>query len=862
MYPTRVTCNSNKQRVLVTIKLNEMSIQKIDYSSIKQLGSGQVVVHLTSAVKELVDNAIDAHASKIDVIFKDYGLESLEVVDDGDGINPEDFDKLGSSSSTSKIRSFADIAQLQTLGFRGEALSSLCNIADVSILTKQTKEPTKMAHRLTFDSSGTISSQSTERGNKGTTVTVSNLFYRLPVRRKTFERTSKREFSRAVSILQEYAIINDGILFTVIHLTKSKGGSDYKRSVIFRTTGSSIKNNIAELYGPATSDSMMPLDIILEPIEKKKPLVARDDEIGPSEVRISGFISQPVFGKGRSTGDRQHFYVNSRPCDQDKLAKVATEVYKQFNHVQVPALVCNILTSADCFDVNVTPDKRTVLLHGESALMEQFREQLYQLLDGAAHTIPKAVSSNIAVKSKGSTSLRQTLLQSTFARQSAQSVDIAAQSTGCRSISGSTGENGTEQPNNSPQRTVNSPSAPSIRSFMRPKPSTSSSHRSRPSSSLMSYATDPNIPEITPAAQEPEEPKAREHEEVEELELELEPEPEPESREPKAREEEIQEGAPKAREEKGAEEQAIERMDQEATPPIRQDNSKDVPATRGISRKVGRQKHSTLNSTIKVRVDMNDIRKHFASSGDSVPSEQAQDQNKMAIKAFNIAEDGKDIESKLDLTVHKEDFTEMEIVGQFNLGFILVRRTSQETGATDLFIIDQHASDEKFNFERLQRDTVLNHQRLVSPKILSLTAVEELAVASHPDVFRSNGFQIDIDTEAVPGQQCKLISLPYSKSTVFNESDIHELISLVQEDPSNKHVKCSKTRAMFAMRACRSSIMVGQPLTVATMEKVVRRLAFLDKPWNCPHGRPTLRHVMAVNQWKGYQQDKEFELQV
>ena len=118
-------------------------------------------------------------------------------------------------------------------------------------------------------------------------------------------------------------------------------------------------------------------------------------------------------------------------------------------------------------------------------------------------------------------------------------------------------------------------------------------------------------------------------------------------------------------------------------------------------------------------------------------------------------------EERLNLTVTKQDFLEMQIKGQFNKGFILATR------ADDLFIIDQHASDEKYNFEKLQQVTIVENQRLVVPKKLDLMAVDEIVVMDHMDTFKKNGFIIEVDPEAPVGEKCKLVSLPMSKETMF-----------------------------------------------------------------------------------------------
>jgi DNA mismatch repair protein PMS2 len=229
-------------------------------------------------------------------------------------------------------------------------------------------------------------------------------------------------------------------------------------------------------------------------------------------------------------------------------------------------------------------------------------------------------------------------------------------------------------------------------------------------------------------------------------------------------------------------------------------------------------------------------------------------------------------EERLSLTVSKDDFPNMHIIGQFNLGFILAVRPRSSPSLTDtagktahdsdeLFIIDQHASDEKYNFERLQAETVVGNQRLVRPGTLDLTAVEEEVVLENLSALEKNGFIIEVDTsgEQPVGQRCKLLSLPLSKEVVFDSRDLEELLHLLAEWPSlgpdSVNVpRPTKVRKMFAMRACRSSIMIGKTLSKRQMKDVLEHMGKIDKPWNCPHGRPTMRHLTSLESIGGWKE--------
>jgi DNA mismatch repair protein PMS2 len=228
--------------------------------------------------------------------------------------------------------------------------------------------------------------------------------------------------------------------------------------------------------------------------------------------------------------------------------------------------------------------------------------------------------------------------------------------------------------------------------------------------------------------------------------------------------------------------------------------------------------------------------------------------------------DDDNAEARLSLSVSKTDFGRMLVIGQFNLGFILaVRPALNDADEDELFIIDQHAADEKYNYERLQRTVTLQNQRLVRPKPLDLTAIEEEIILSNKDALKANGFEIETtsyttDDESA-GSRCRLITLPISGEKTFDLSDLEELLHLLSEAPagSSEIPRPRKVQRMLAMRACRSSIMVGKTLTTKQMLKVVRHMGEMEKPWNCPHGRPTMRHLAGLGSWSGWQEGEVIE---
>ncbi|KAK6328281.1 hypothetical protein J4Q44_G00002590 [Coregonus suidteri] len=156
-------------------------------------------------------------------------------------------------------------------------------------------------------------------------------------------------------------------------------------------------------------------------------------------------------------------------------------------------------------------------------------------------------------------------------------------------------------------------------------------------------------------------------------------------------------------------------------------------------------------------------------------------------------------------------------------------------------MIDQHTTDEKYNFEMLQQHTALQGQRLIVPQNLHLMAVSENVLMENLEIF---DFLIDEDAQVM--ERVKLVSLPTSKNWMFGPGDIEELIFMLSDSPG---VICrpSHVRQMFASRACRKSVMIGTALSTSEIKKLVVHMGEIEQPWNCPHGRPTMRHLANLN---------------
>lgn len=955
----------------------------------------------------------------------------IEVQDNGSGISPANYGAVALKHHTSKLSSYSDIASLETFGFRGEALSSLCALSTLTVTTCLASDVPKGA-KLTFEPSGKLNGTSVVAAQRGTTVSVNGLFHNLPVRRRELERNIKREWQKVIALLNQYACIQTNLKFSV-----SQQPNKGKRILLFSTKGNpTTRENIINIFGTKTMTALVPLELNLElqPTTTGRGVLAGPvDHNASREVRVIGHVSRPTHGDGRQTPDRQMFFVNGRPCGLPQFAKVFNEVYRSYNSSQTPFILADIQLDTHMYDVNVSPDKRSILLHDQNDLLDNLRNSLAALFDMQDYSVPTSQllkskqilagnrdgqrdpSSNPSTPKTGQATDEVEGVSSSGSDEgedfssdgkvphgrarrigSARSLskDTSGQDLISRWVERKTGNRVTHEVKAvSPEIGCTITTAAELHRLAA-QGKTPPTSRSGPLRSILDGKTRPvqdfnkrleehsttpasemldeNSPSPSPAEADsmeieqpairavhvirPQTPKlgsqytrAQAHERqasitignhtsttdltgpqpavVKNSHFHKEAAPSFGSRlsqlfsavkslpDGSDGDEDIEEDyasevstSPDATKNTDKEppttddqadpfrrrrsssslfvtEETAAEEEKNATPgelpnaeilEILQIPSPDAPLaqsniaeSRGQSLRGGyRRKDATLQATQHLRLSENIIQSKMSVWKESVSRLKSITSTDKSVTDLSAP----DAEEQLSLIISRKDFLKMRIIGQFNLGFIIAVRPSesmQSAGGDDmatddeLFIIDQHATDEKYNFERLQSTTVVQSQRLVNPKRLELTALEEEIVMQNIPAIEANGFKVDVDTsgDEPVGSRCQILALPLSREITFNLSDFEELISLLGDEPTeSKHIpRPSKVRKMFAMRACRSSIMIGKPLTKGQMETLVRHMGELDKPWNCPHGRPTMRHLCKLQPWDeaGWGHDKK-----
>ena len=353
-------------------------IRKIGSKSVHQICSSQVITNLGCAVKELLENSLDANANKIEIILQNYGLNWIKVMDNGDGIQKKDHNNICIKHTTSKIRKFNDLNELNSFGFRGEALSSLCSMSKDGIIIETKFKNDEYGYWLNYDNNGKLIHSKVINKNIGTTITVKSLFHMFPVRLNSFKKNIKKEYNILLNIIQGYAIIQSGVKIILRN----------NKNIIINTQGSTnnnnntdvgnIKNNIVNVFGYKEFKKLEEINEVKMEINEQMSIV------------LVGWISNKNDPDcGRTRNDRQFLWINKRPIDHSKIARIINNSYKSnVNKHKYPIYFINIKILSNYFDINIDPNKRSVFIDNENDILLKLREyfdEFYQKKDMVYH---------------------------------------------------------------------------------------------------------------------------------------------------------------------------------------------------------------------------------------------------------------------------------------------------------------------------------------------------------------------------------------------------------------------------------------------------------------------------------------------
>ncbi|MBL6647984.1 MAG: DNA mismatch repair endonuclease MutL [Flavobacteriaceae bacterium] len=314
-----------------------MSIIKLLPENVaNQIAAGEVVHRPSSVVKELLENSIDSGANLITLIIKDAGKTLIQVSDNGSGMSKEDLKICCLRHSTSKIKRSEDLYSLKTMGFRGEALSSISSVAQVSIVSRS-NDKNSLGYELKIDG-GSEKSFNEIVCNNGTSISVKNIFFNVPARRN-FLKSDNVELRHVIDEFHRVAIINHNVSFVFIN----------NKNEIFNLNKSIFKERIVRVFGRSTYQKLIP--------------IKENTEI----AQIKGFVFKPEYS--RKTKSSQFFFINGRFIKSNRLHHAVKTAYKGLIQDDFhPSYFLKIDVPSDCIDVNIHPNKTEIKFDDDQSL--------------------------------------------------------------------------------------------------------------------------------------------------------------------------------------------------------------------------------------------------------------------------------------------------------------------------------------------------------------------------------------------------------------------------------------------------------------------------------------------------------------
>ncbi|MFC7213273.1 DNA mismatch repair endonuclease MutL [Saliphagus sp. GCM10025334] len=705
---------------------DETTIHHLDEHTVARIAAGEVVERPASAVKELVENALDADATRIDVEIEAGGTEFIRISDDGRGMTETDVRQAVRQHTTSKITGLEDLERgVESLGFRGEALHTIGSVSKLTIRTRpradglSSESPT--GTELVYEGGDVVAVEPTGCP-EGTTVVVEDLFYNTPARRK-FLKTTATEFAHVNQIVTRYALANPDVALSLTHDGRE----------VFATTGQDdLQAAILSVYGREVARSM--IDVEAE---------ADDLPVGPLES-VSGTVSHPE--TNRASRDYLATYVNGRAVTSEAIREGIMDAYGgQLGGDRYPFVVLFLEVPGDAVDVNVHPRKREVRFDDD---------------DAVRRAVESAVEDAL---------LEHGLLRSRAPR----------------------GRSAPEEAAVGPDDEYEDGTLAGAADDAKASESTGSgpSNQSVSGDGVGSRSLDSNADSSEAPATQTDG-----------------------SRSTEAPETGQSSDGSRANTSSGAETSP-------STP------SSDLEANRSDPSRASEQTNrtpGTLDATDAAETtDAGDRSRNTASSDPSRSITPSTDQQTLAGGTATGA-------------LEYDSLPSLRVLGQLKDTYVVCETPE------GLVLVDQHAADERVNYERLQRAFADDPttQALASPVELELTAVEAEAFEHYRDALARLGFSAD----RVDDRTVAVTTVPAVLEKTLEPAQLRDVLASFLDGDREAGAETIDALAddFLADLACYPSITGNTSLSEGSVLDLLEALDDCENPYACPHGRPVL----------------------
>ncbi|KAA1476635.1 DNA mismatch repair protein MutL [Dentipellis sp. KUC8613] len=373
-------------------------IRRLEQSLINRIAAGEIIHRPSSALKELLENSLDAGATSIRVTVKEGGLRLLQIQDNGSGIQKASLPILAHRHTTSKLSSFSDLSHLTTYGFRGEALASISHVADLSVVTKARGE--QCAWRVCYldgemvpSKAGLSAEPKPAPGNFGTTITVENLFHNTPARLSAL-RSSSEEYARILDVVTKYAVHNSHVAF----FCKKVGGPSTDLST---PASGTTKQAIGMLYGQGIAKELLALKVtptstvtVSRSGKRKREPADEDGEDannnGDDEEAKAAWTADVQFTSANYHAKKMVFllFINHRLVESSRIKRAIESVYTGIlPKGSSPFVYLSLQLDPTTVDVNVHPTKREVHFLDEETITERVADAMQAQLAGMGERV-------------------------------------------------------------------------------------------------------------------------------------------------------------------------------------------------------------------------------------------------------------------------------------------------------------------------------------------------------------------------------------------------------------------------------------------------------------------------------------------
>ena len=783
------------------------NIVLLDDLTINKIAAGEVIERPASVVKELVENSIDAGATKINIETKNGGITYIRITDNGKGFLPDDMEIAFERHATSKIREASDLETVTSMGFRGEALASIAAISDVELISKTADN--EIGKRIEVKGGNVINFE--DAGcSQGTTITVTDLFYNTPVRYKFL----KKDFTEAgyiEDVVTRIALVHPEIAIKLVNSGK----------VIIQTSGNGdMKSVIYSIYGKEIADNIININYEYE------------------DIKVNGVIGKPVIA--RSNRSNQLFFVNKRYIKDKVLTSAAEQAYKGLITIgKYGFLVLNIEMNPQKVDVNVHPAKLEVRFEDENKIFKAIYHAIKDSLlkedlipDRTKIELDKQINSNNSWKINDGFGVPQGLKKEPEKpKYEEPKVDILEEINKMKNepfrdfslLQSKASSEGRKEDG------LNSASLSKLSE-------TSSDYQIQNTDNLNDYK-DKNVEEQNGykyqnteiskdnQTQNTETQNSNQNEENEEH--------------------------------KDKSDSKLGELFSMFYNRKKQDEGTDIDDTQNFIAQIynNKENNSTLQEDIdatkkldlsevsdkikeldKLKIEPNyaDFNEMYARTFGTAIKEEPKEEQKNEKDDQNRVTD-KDLKTVENVSIFEKlpdnQTPQYKYVGIAFSTYIIIEMNNE------LYIIDQHAAHERILYEKVKAnyysDDNKDSQLMLLPDIINLSHKEMQIAKDNMDIFEKAGFILEEFGE----NTIKLSGVP----TICLDLDTKELF-LETLDEINTVARTAKQEIeerFIATVACKAAVKANMALTREEVDNLMRQLLVLPNPFTCPHGRPT-----------------------